>query len=688
MKKLLFALLWCISGAGILSSQVFEINGSTNDIHWVECSQITVVDYTYSTLINFESPGDTFVYTFYLIYNGDAIDQVAYTTGSGFVACPILPCAPIPVQFVSSVPESGQYHVVFTVEEKIGNSYSQVYYDESNTIEITRPDDGYGACFGNESSETETRCEDEMEIYQFIPGTSLVVFKEEGLIYKLGDLGSTGYNMYALTDPIGNVPGYNFYQGHQDFEQSITDLVYTSDGYLLIGFRDGKILKIAGLGGTGQNMFAVNETAGGFTSVPGYSYYVGHHKFNNGITDISHIQGYTMISFADKKILKVNGSGGSGMNLFAIVELANQFQGIYSYPYFVGSAKYNSPVINMYHYAGQTIVAFQNGKLLKVNGTGGSGMNFFAVNETGVGFVGIGLYPYYVGAAKFDGRVKDMMYQGGQLTLGFSNGKLLKVNGLGGTGLNMFSIIEHPWGFSNIGLSPYYAGTAKYSGEVENILFAGTSTFITFSTGKLMKVSNVGGTGINMYNATEVSNGFITSSTVYTQYLLGSSNFDVKPTDIKLFGQTNLVLCFANLKMFKAIDFGGTGMNCFATVQQNEGFRPLLEYKQYVTGTQVFCSQKRDRSMETEIEEEPISNTSISCYPNPTTGKTTVELKDFDEEANYQLYVMGVNGQLISEQRLTSRKIEIDLSGIPSGIYFIQVNNGLTMHYAKVIKVD
>lgn len=702
MKKLVLSLLLFTGGALSAFAQPVPdpeiyIDGSMNDIDWKKCSDIKDVNLTFLWHGSYEPFANSvvkFEYKMELELNGNVIGTVTHESFDLPVDCTgLLVCPSIPADFPLSNPQGGAYQVHFTVRMKwfgIPISTEEDLY--SNIINITRPDQGlYATCNGNEFQDAVNNCNDEMEIYQFEPEITLVVFKNQGIIWKLRGLGTTGFNMWGITTtPPGNVPGYFNYLGYQNFTASISDLVYTTDGNLLIGFTDGKILKVKGLGGSGQNMFAVNETSGGFSNIPGYTYYMGHHKFNSGISDLSHIGNYTLVSTTNGKILKANGSGGTGANMFAINETAGGFTGIPGYSYFVGSAKFNSVVNNMYNFGSQTIVTFYNGKMLKVNGTGGSGANFFAVNETGSGFVNVPGYTYYIGATKLNGYVRDMIYESNTLIIGFSNGKILKINGLGGSGLNMFAVVETPGSFSGLPGYTYYSGHAAYSAGVEDILYAGGHTFITFSNGKLMKIAALGGTGINMFNANETTFGFATSSTSYPTYTVGSSFFGTRPTDLKLFG-SRMVLCFSNQKLFKAIQYGGTGYNCFAAVQEDDGFRPLLGYYPYVEGTQLFpCPGIRGPEQEETEVNEIVLHDLISVYPNPSTDNFIIsfpeEVVELDEAITINVY--NINGQVVyTESCKISNNITINGTSFAPGVYFIKINAKETELYTtKIIK--
>ncbi len=179
--------------------------------------------------------------------------------------------------------------------------------------------------------------------------------------------------------------------GNQTFNGKVEDIEYVS-GYSIIGFDDGRILKIIGTGSVGNTMFNVRKTSYGFEHISGYTqYYVGSHKFLSGIKDITYVAGYTFVSFSNKKVLKINGTGGGGYNVFAIQETSSGFNGISGYNYYVGDAKFTFRYVKNIKFDNvNTFLTFSNNKVLEVTGAGGGGHNMFIVRD-------LYYHPYFEG---------------------------------------------------------------------------------------------------------------------------------------------------------------------------------------------------------------------------------------------------------------------------------------------------
>ncbi|HET8810277.1 MAG TPA: T9SS type A sorting domain-containing protein [Flavobacteriaceae bacterium] len=64
-------------------------------------------------------------------------------------------------------------------------------------------------------------------------------------------------------------------------------------------------------------------------------------------------------------------------------------------------------------------------------------------------------------------------------------------------------------------------------------------------------------------------------------------------------------------------------------------------------------------------------------YPNPTTGKLNIDYKDIQ-----QILIFGLNGKLIAKFETSP---QIDLSGIPKGLYFVKLINGEQTFLSKLV---
>lgn len=70
----------------------------------------------------------------------------------------------------------------------------------------------------------------------------------------------------------------------------------------------------------------------------------------------------------------------------------------------------------------------------------------------------------------------------------------------------------------------------------------------------------------------------------------------------------------------------------------------------------------------TSSEEITDTNTSIVAYPNPTTGMLTIQAPS---ETTVQVF--NTSGSLLYTRIITEGKNQIDLSALPTGLYFLRV---------------
>lgn len=675
---------------------VLSATGWPENINFTTCASIQNVDYSFSWLNSYENntgSGQSFKYLIELIHNGNVIASKEYESGDSELAC-FVGCPPIAYTFEDVAPSSGYYYARLRVRRYfVGFLIETVFDGNTNLITLTRPDDGsYAVCGGREGDNAASFCQvNDTEVYQFVSGQYFVVQKNSGIVYKFANLGSSGDNMFGIsTNPPANLPTYGNLLGNHDFAAAITDMIYTPDGKTLISFADGKVLKINGTGGTGNTMFAVNESATGFTNISPYTYYAGDHKFQSRVNDLMMKDGMLFVACENGNLLKVNGSGGGGSTMFAVTESASGFANISPYTYFSGTAHFNGAVRGLYSVGNEMFVATGNGKLLKISNTGGTGNNMFGIIETATAYSNAG-YPYYLGDYTFQSQVVNMYSTGTQLFVCCANGKILKVNGTGGGGNNMFAITENASGFANIAPYTYYIGSSIYSSPVTSITQnpAATRLFIGFSNGKMMKILNTGSTGNNMFNATEVADGFVTSTPLYSTQLLGSSAFNSGVSDVKFFGSTQII-CLYNNKMLKINGEGGTGKNMYAVAQLPSAFRPLLGYTQYLTGSQALqCNISFVRSEEIEEEPaigEPEKALGFTVYPNPFTTELSIDLPEELRTQEIGIEIFDVTGKLIV--KTTGEEAhKIATTDFKSGLYLVHVKSGdLIVQSVKAVK--
>lgn len=90
--------------------------------------------------------------------------------------------------------------------------------------------------------------------------------------------------------------------------------------------------------------------------------------------------------------------------------------------------------------------------------------------------------------------------------------------------------------------------------------------------------------------------------------------------------------------------------------------------------------EKTATNVETTVEEVPHT---LTVYPNPTTGKFTVETtRDMEQGL---LEVLDITGKVIATQTINNKSITFDLTTYPQGIYIVKLTAGDQVDLQKVI---
>ena len=79
------------------------------------------------------------------------------------------------------------------------------------------------------------------------------------------------------------------------------------------------------------------------------------------------------------------------------------------------------------------------------------------------------------------------------------------------------------------------------------------------------------------------------------------------------------------------------------------------------------------------LSTDDFENNKVTIYPNPTQSKLNLSL-NFFKEIDYKLY--SPIGKQLMTGTITSSNEEIDISHLPSNIYFLKVDN----KFYKVLK--
>lgn len=87
----------------------------------------------------------------------------------------------------------------------------------------------------------------------------------------------------------------------------------------------------------------------------------------------------------------------------------------------------------------------------------------------------------------------------------------------------------------------------------------------------------------------------------------------------------------------------------------------------------------------TNVSQYSGNNTKISVHPNPANNILNVS---WDMKVQFNVIsIIDITGRIIKEEGIsTGNSLQIDISKIPAGIYFIEINSGNNKFYNKIIK--
>tara|TARA_R110002096_G_scaffold109056_2_gene238583 strand:- start:329 stop:2227 length:1899 start_codon:yes stop_codon:yes gene_type:complete len=113
-----------------------------------------------------------------------------------------------------------------------------------------------------------------------------------------------------------------------------------------------------------------------------------------------------------------------------------------------------------------------------------------------------------------------------------------------------------------------------------------------------------------------------------------------------------------------------------------------------VTGLVYDCVQghfsnfRMKRKIE-ENQDEEINENSIEylTYPNPVNNILNIEVVNKDDEDILNIRILNIHGSIVKDGVIDKNKVEIDLSGLNSGVYFIQIEGKTKVFKTKIIKI-
>lgn len=529
-----------------------------------------------------------------------------------------------------------------------------------------------------------------VKVFKVVPNE---LFVSSGkFLFKIREDGGTGQNMFALQTTGGQVnglPGYNYYIGHQEFDAVVVDVKYI-DNNTFVFLANGDVLKVQGTGGTGIiDMFGATENGGGSSNAftpsawPFPQTYMGDARFNNGITNVEYVAPYILIAFNNGLILKAT-TGGTGHNMFNIDQNNNDIWDNSGYnQYYSGDIKFCSAITEMKYFASDNIlfVGCADGWTAKINGTGGTGDNMFALDIDcsmfGHNVDPLGGYNYWNGDERFNYPVYYAEKLNGNLYLSFSNGHMTSYYGLGGTG--------------NTWSGGYLRGEDVFSEYATGMIYSAPNncSVFSFADGRLLKVEGTGGTGAEMFNVDEGGRGFYVYDWNYYAYFKGCMFFEQTAITCMTEIDGKMYIGLDNGTLMKLAGYGGTGLDMYAITNDN-GVMKNLCLNHYLIGEQDFHDVDALRTSDHEINDEltRIDSEQLDVFPNPNKGMFNLLIPGGSSGTSLKASFSDITGRVIKEMNLVSdentRLVPVDLTMFSNGIYFVEITDAVDSWKSKI----
>lgn len=127
------------------------------------------------------------------------------------------------------------------------------------------------------------------------------------------------------------------------------------------------------------------------------------------------------------------------------------------------------------------------------------------------------------------------------------------------------------------------------------------------------------------------------------------------------------------------------GESTFSVQLSNLLAQTSYTYKAYVrTAENVFEGAEVEFTTEQSSLADVNNELKVEAYPNPTNDKVNIEIKGLSADA--RLIMTDVQGRVLKDIEINSRRNELDLKNFASGVYYIKVFDNHSTKTIKIIK--
>lgn len=141
----------------------------------------------------------------------------------------------------------------------------------------------------------------------------------------------------------------------------------------------------------------------------------------------------------------------------------------------------------------------------------------------------------------------------------------------------------------------------------------------------------------------------------------------------------------------------GTGKRTAEAYEGSSSQAPLLVIEYSDGSSARFAANTENNKLEVNTPSEYVTDitklfkpvTEIKIYPNPFSEIFTMEVYNTEEAKELNIVVFDIQGKICINENTTpnsDNKIEINMTGMPSGTYYLKADTGSDVIYKKIIK--
>ena len=105
----------------------------------------------------------------------------------------------------------------------------------------------------------------------------------------------------------------------------------------------------------------------------------------------------------------------------------------------------------------------------------------------------------------------------------------------------------------------------------------------------------------------------------------------------------------------------------------------------WIENNAIGCNSRAEVEVACGVSVEDLNQgNSFSIYPNPSTNHIIIEMPGTCHEG--RLSIMNLHGEKLLTRQIKGPKIQLDISNLPHGVYFVRLTNDRTVQEGKFMK--